>query len=36
MKMNENKEGKKEIDRVLYDDLDLDLGIWEDDFMEGI
>jgi hypothetical protein len=34
--MNENKEGKKEIGRVLYDDLDLDLGIWEDDFAEGI
>jgi hypothetical protein len=34
MEMNERKEEKEEIDRVLYDDLDLD--IWEDDFMERI
>jgi hypothetical protein len=40
VEMNERKEGKKEIGRVLYDDLDLDLdldlGMWEDDFAKRI
>jgi hypothetical protein len=34
VEMNERKEEKKERGRVLYDDLDLD--IWEDDFVERI
>jgi hypothetical protein len=36
VEVSERKQGKREVGRVLYDDLDLDMDIREDEFVERI